>query len=266
MRFDDKLVDLDPDGTPSAVRRQEIVNQLGGIVLGEQPLDAVLERVTELAQQAVPSARDVSVTLLETRHVGEGRGRGATQVKVRTVAFRGALAVELDERQYAAAAGPCMDAAISGNTILLDTAADLAGEATYPEFSAAAQHVGVPQTLAVGLPLPNRTVGALNLYAMPSARFDEVEIESAERFAAFAAVAIANATLYADALALTADMVAAMVARSTIEQAKGVLMERHGCSQAEAFEILRRASSRANIKLRDLATMVVKGEPLQGGS
>jgi hypothetical protein len=43
----------------------------------------------------------------------------------------------------------------------------------------------------------------------------------------------------------------------TIEQAKGIIMARSGVSSEEAFDILRRASQRTNVKLRDLAADIV---------
>lgn len=43
----------------------------------------------------------------------------------------------------------------------------------------------------------------------------------------------------------------------TIEQAKGILMERAGCGPDEAFGLLRAASQRANVKVRDLAAAIV---------
>jgi hypothetical protein len=42
-----------------------------------------------------------------------------------------------------------------------------------------------------------------------------------------------------------------------IEQAKGVLMAQAGCDPEKAFDILRRASQRTNVKVRDLAADVV---------
>src|SRR5215831_8813328 len=42
-----------------------------------------------------------------------------------------------------------------------------------------------------------------------------------------------------------------------IEQAKGVLMAQAGCEPDEAFDILRRASQRTNVKVRDLAAEIV---------
>jgi AmiR/NasT family two-component response regulator len=44
---------------------------------------------------------------------------------------------------------------------------------------------------------------------------------------------------------------------STIEQAKGVIMAQSRVGSEEAFDILRRASQRTNMKLRDLAADIV---------
>ena len=43
-----------------------------------------------------------------------------------------------------------------------------------------------------------------------------------------------------------------------IEQAKGILMARHRCGPDEAFDLLRRASQHANIKLSELAARIVE--------
>jgi len=43
-----------------------------------------------------------------------------------------------------------------------------------------------------------------------------------------------------------------------IEQAKGILMARTGCGPDEAFELLKRSSQRANVKVRDLAAEIVR--------
>jgi AmiR/NasT family two-component response regulator len=49
----------------------------------------------------------------------------------------------------------------------------------------------------------------------------------------------------------------AMASRAVIEQAKGVLMARHGIDETVAFELLRRQSQEQNTKLRILAAQVV---------
>jgi ANTAR domain len=42
-----------------------------------------------------------------------------------------------------------------------------------------------------------------------------------------------------------------------IEQAKGIIMAQSACGDAEAFDLLRRASQRSNMPLRELAAQLV---------
>ena len=50
-----------------------------------------------------------------------------------------------------------------------------------------------------------------------------------------------------------------------IEQAKGILMAMHGCSEDEAFDLLRRASQRSNTPVRVLAEQIIKKVPQSQG-
>ena len=43
-----------------------------------------------------------------------------------------------------------------------------------------------------------------------------------------------------------------------IEQAKGIVMAQTGCGPDEAFDVLRRKSQRTNVRVRDLATDLVR--------
>jgi GAF domain-containing protein len=216
--------------------------ELSRIMLGAQPLTATLERVAVLAAGVVPGADEVSVTLMD----GD---------RPRTVAFTGSLASVLDERQYDAGFGPCMDAAVTGNTIAID---DTATDELYPHFSRLAARNGIRHTLSVGMPIPQRTIGALNIYGRELNPFDEEARRLAATFAGYAAVSLANAALYTSTAELAAQMQQAMESRAVIEQAKGVLMRDNRCSADEAFAMLVRASNIANRKLRDIAQAVVE--------
>jgi AmiR/NasT family two-component response regulator len=48
------------------------------------------------------------------------------------------------------------------------------------------------------------------------------------------------------------------MSRACIEQAKGILMERHKITEDEAFTMLTHASQRTNTKLRDVAEELVR--------
>lgn len=57
----------------------------------------------------------------------------------------------------------------------------------------------------------------------------------------------------------TRQLEVALTSRIVIEQAKGILAERHGISVDEAFERLRREARSARRKIHDVATDVVNG-------
>ena len=50
---------------------------------------------------------------------------------------------------------------------------------------------------------------------------------------------------------------ARMATMPVIEQAKGIIMAQHGWPEEQAFDALRRASQRENVKVRDLAATIV---------
>jgi GAF domain-containing protein len=236
-------IDIEPPRDPRAA-----FAELSRIMLGAQPLSATLERVAELARQTIPGAAAVSVTLLDDGEVA-------------SAAFTGPLASELDERQYQAGFGPCMDAAISGVTVPID---DTANSAAYPDFGRLARRQGITHTMSVGLPVQRQTIGALNIYGTEDGAFDEQTQELATTFAGYAAVAVANAGLYASTAQLAAHLQRALESRAVIDQAKGILMSRHGISGDAAFDLLAKQSQLMNRKLRDIAADLVD-EVQRGG-
>ncbi|MEU6591613.1 ANTAR domain-containing protein [Streptomyces sp. NPDC046881] len=56
----------------------------------------------------------------------------------------------------------------------------------------------------------------------------------------------------------------AMDSRPVIDQARGVLMAAHGCGPEQAWEILREASQRSNVKLRRVAAAVTESATPDG--
>lgn len=54
-----------------------------------------------------------------------------------------------------------------------------------------------------------------------------------------------------------ARLLARLETMPVIEQAKGVIMAQSGCGPAQAFDLLRRASQRENVPVRELATRIV---------
>jgi predicted Rossmann fold nucleotide-binding protein DprA/Smf involved in DNA uptake len=65
-----------------------------------------------------------------------------------------------------------------------------------------------------------------------------------------------------------ARLLARLDSMPVVEQAKGILMAQHRCGPDEAFDLLRRASQRANVKVSVLAARMVEqvAAPEPGGS
>jgi AmiR/NasT family two-component response regulator len=99
--------------------------------------------------------------------------------------------------------------------------------------------------------------GALNIYARHPNAFDEDSRSVATRFAPFAAVAAGNLSLYQRAVKRADGLEAALASRAVIEQAKGILMERHNLTADGAFRLLARASVHTHMTVRRLAQHLV---------
>ncbi|WP_430502948.1 GAF and ANTAR domain-containing protein [Micromonospora trifolii] len=211
--------------------------ELGRIKLGENSLDDVLLRVAELAKRVLPVPVEVSVTLV----------RGGTG---HTAAFTDELALDMDERQYAQGSGPCLAAATAGDILPVP---DLAAEDRWPDWAERGRKAGLGSSVSVGMPIQEAVVGALNVYARTPHAFDDDTVAVLETFAAYAAVALANAQLYESTANLARQMQDAMASRAVIEQAKGIIMAERRCTSNEAFNILAKVSQDSNRKLRDVA-------------
>jgi AmiR/NasT family two-component response regulator len=71
---------------------------------------------------------------------------------------------------------------------------------------------------------------------------------------------------YQDARNLADNLQVALDSRAVIDQAKGILMERHKLTADQAFQVLARLSMQGNRKLRDIAEVLVATGVLPGAN
>jgi GAF domain-containing protein len=228
----------------------EAFARLGRIKFGEDDLDAVLGLIAELARRSLPGAAEVSVTLV--------RRAGAA-----TAAFTGDLARKLDEVQYEAGYGPCLDASAANTTYSVPRTT---AETRWPRWAAHAAGQGINSSLAIGLPIQEAVSGALNIYATEPGAFDDDAVVVGQTFAGYAAVALANAHVYDVTAGLARHLQIAMESRAVIEQAKGIIMGEQRCTADEAFRILAAVSQDGNRKVRDVAAALVARAASRPGS
>lgn len=218
------------------------IAELALIRVDAVPTEETLRRVAELARSSLGHVLDVSFTLLE-----EGQPR--------SVVFTGALAVDLDERQYEMGFGPCVDAARTCRTIAISADSD---DSPYRDFARLAARAGVQYSVAVGMRITERIACAMNVYCRAEPADAPDFMEHAEIFSAYATVVINNLVRYNEATDHAANLLKAMESRAVIEQAKGIIMARDRCTPDDAFDTLRRISQQQNVKLRNVAEAIVE--------
>lgn len=102
---------------------------------------------------------------------------------------------------------------------------------------------------------------ALNAFSRTVAAFAGAPLDRAGLFLAEVARTMPRALRIFDQQAMIGDLQAALVSRSVIDKALGVVMARRACSSETAFDHLRRTSQNSNVKLRTLAAQILDGYP-----
>ena len=220
---------------------EAMVASLAAFVVGRQPLDRTLARVAELARDGIAGADYAAVTTLRD-------GRAETTVTTDP------MIAGIDQAQYDADTGPCLDAYRLGTPTRMGVTED---DARWPAFGRAAAGCGVHSTLSLPLLLDGEGVGALNLYSRSHDGFTDADVALGTQFAEPAAALVVNALLYWEARELADNLRTALANRAVIDQAKGILMSQQRIDADAAFDLLRRASQRENRKLRAIAQRIV---------
>ncbi|MFK4145208.1 GAF and ANTAR domain-containing protein [Streptomyces sp. NPDC004065] len=171
-----------------------------------------------------------------------------------TVVSTGGLAGRLDEKQYGLDEGPCLQALRTGRIVAVPDMVRETRWGSYPGFAAG---LGVRSSLSLPIPVRSHTAGALNFYATGRDAFTDHDRHTLARFAAQAGGGIALAQRLADAEDFARDLQTALASRSVIDQAIGSVMQQRRCTAEEAFDLLRRLSQEANLKLRDVCTRLL---------
>ena len=228
------------DGGPGA----EVFAEVARSLLAQEDVQQTLQKIVDLAVDTVEGCDHAGITFLKGRQFS-------------TPAASSDVPHKVDAIQYETNEGPCLDA-IRDHEVF--RTGDLAREPRWPRFSTRAQReTGVTSMVCFRLFVEGDTLGALNLYSKAADAFDDDDVTVGSVFAAHAAVAL-SAALHDEQLE------EALLSRDLIGQAKGILMAREHVSADEAFEMLRRASQRVNVKLREIARQITEAAQEPGSA
>jgi GAF domain-containing protein len=227
--------------TVSTAGLRQALDQLADLEKGQASLEEALERVVTTAD-ALFGVDGTVLQLVDRDQV------------LRNLAASDPRAVALEELQAAHGEGPCVDAFDGKKPVAAD---DLAEEDRWPAFSPGAAERGLRAVLASPIPYSDHAVGVVAVLGGRPHPWTEAEREAVVAFTELVALLILNAMEASERGRLAGELQAALHSRVVIEQAKGVLVGRHGLTTREAFDRLRRQARDQRRPLTEVAQSVV---------
>jgi ANTAR domain len=164
---------------------------------------------------------------------------------------------ELCDLQLSTGQGPLVAAADTGVPV---SCPDTLDETRWPEYAEAALRRGIRCSVHLVRKLPRGTL-VLSLFGVRPRVLDAESNPMADTVAAFGGAMLANATAYDQAQRTASQLKDAVVARSVVDQAKGILMHALGCDAEDALRRLRTESQRRHVKVTEVAAEIVASAP-----
>jgi anti-anti-sigma factor len=204
-------------------------------------IDGTLRLVVALARATVGGADGASVSL---RRHGQ----------LTTVAASDQTVLDMDTDQYTAGEGPCVDASVEGRWFHAES---LDAEIRWPRFTPRARALGINAILSAPLMAQDRPVGALNIYSRTASAFAPKDQKLASVFAVEASIILSDTWARGSDSQHSVRYQEALRTRQTIALAQGVVMERLGVSQDDAYTVLRSFAQQTSQPLHRRAQEVV---------
>jgi hypothetical protein len=172
---------------------------------------------------------------------------------------------ELADLQLSTGTGPLIEAASGGAAV---SCPDTLDESRWPGYAEAALRRGVRCSVHLVRELPRGAL-VLSLFGVRPGVLDAESTPMADMLAAFGSAVLTNATAYKQVQRTASQLKDAVVARSVVDQAKGILMHAIGINADDALQRLRAESQRRHVKVTQVAGEVVaayNGDPDQPGA
>lgn len=191
------------------------------------------------------------------RALGEGTEVSITLGPVAApdvVATTGKSAQMVDGAQMVSDEGPCMEAWRTSREIWSE---NLHNDHRWRRLAEQLEGTAVDGVIALPFGIAQRPVGTFNIFLRSGERVGTELAQAAHLLSGALAAIVHELDTRLELENLTQDLRTALTSRATIDQAKGIIMARQGCSADEAFRHLVRVSSRTNTKLREVAAQIV---------
>lgn len=212
------------------------------LLLSAEGVEEFLDALARQAADVIPGAIACGITVAATPRT---RPLAATSDE---------FAQRIGTIQSEVADGPSSTCLRYGLVVALE---DVGADIRWPAFSRRAREEGLGASLSIPILVYDVAVGVLNLYSPALYALRESDSQRARRFADQAAGAVALAQRLSERGEQTRNLENALMSRSIIDQAIGIVMAQARISAPEAFAVLKGRSQNNNTKLRDVAAALV---------
>lgn len=155
--------------------------------------------------------------------------------------------------------GPCVDCFRSGQAVVISDIRTSEIVKRWPRFAPAAREMGFAGVHAIPMRLRDQVIGTMNLFRTAPNGLDEAVARAARALVDVATIGILQERAVRQQELVAEQLQAALHSRVMIEQAKGILAERHGVTPDQAFLMLRRYTRNHNRPLTALARDIING-------
>jgi signal transduction protein with GAF and PtsI domain len=228
--------------TQATARKIEMLAAVGETITSEGYLDRILQVISEMVAQAFDSPVCSIMILDEEKQelaIKAARCSSPEYLNKLPIRIEGSLIGRVvRDRQYIAIEDVTVEKLYR-----------------YPEL---ARRAGLVSLLSVPMVTGRGIIGTLNIYTGERRIFTEDEIGFAKAVSGQAALAFENTRLMTETL----EMKQLLEARKVVERAKGILQQKDGLTEEEAYLHLRSESRRLRRPMRELAEVVVLAEEL----
>ncbi|MFB4320609.1 GAF and ANTAR domain-containing protein [Actinomadura sp. 21ATH] len=207
----------------------------------------VIDFLQELAERCVNLLEVDAVGILVTDQRGHLRLMAASSEQTRLLEL-----FQLQNEQ-----GPCLEAFHDGAVVHCTDLNHDDAAARWPRFTPRAREAGFAAVSALPMRLRTEVIGAMNLFRARPGALAADQAALGQAMADIATIGLLQERAIRQGEILTQQLQTALNSRVVIEQAKGVLAERHGCSMEQAFTALRDHARSHNHRLTDLAHALI---------
>jgi len=176
-----------------------------------------------------------------------------------TLCARGGHALQIDQLQFTVGEGPCLEACSAGKPMSIPDLLDETDE-RWPVFSSAVSEIAPELRAIFGFPLlvGSQGIGAMNLYRHSPGELGEKQIREAIRACELAVpIILEDFPIQRDSEFGTYFQKYAVIDRTSVYRATGLLMLTHDLTSWEAFDRLRAFAFSQGRLVEDVAEDVV---------